>query len=185
MSCQHTCMLLLTLILNKAQVVDVFPPRHIARPFHHIRSSIACLHPPHPPITRAPAASPPAVRATSFAPAPGPSFSPPLLRPPLLPLHSTANCTASCRAKHTTLPARVRGGPREHQRRARSDDEVPWSPSTIDYRYSVLACDRVDNRYDTRIRVVYQYTSIQRPLSFVPLTPELTIYFCSTASTLL
>jgi hypothetical protein len=54
-------------------VVDVFPPRHSARPFHHIRSSIAYLLPPHPPITLAPAASPPAVRATSFAPSPVPS----------------------------------------------------------------------------------------------------------------
>jgi hypothetical protein len=53
--------------------VDVYSPRHKARPFHHIRSSIACLHPPRPPITLAPAALPPAARATSFAPSPVPS----------------------------------------------------------------------------------------------------------------
>ena len=47
--------------------VDVSSPRHSARPFHHTRSSIARLLPPHPPITQAPAALPPAVRATSFA----------------------------------------------------------------------------------------------------------------------
>jgi hypothetical protein len=96
--------------------VDVYPPRHSARPFHHIRSSIACLHPPHPPITLAPAALPPAVRATSFAPFPRPLVPPPLLLssdrlrpfprslvPPSLlllcallcvPLHSIAYCTA-------------------------------------------------------------------------------------------
>jgi hypothetical protein len=53
--------------------VGVYSPRHSARPFHHIRSSIACLHPPHPPVTPAPAALPQAVRATSFAPSPVPS----------------------------------------------------------------------------------------------------------------
>ena len=96
--------------------VDVYPPRHSARPFHHIRSSIACLHPSHPPITLAPAALPPAVRATSFAPFPRPLVPPPLLLssdllrpfprslvPPSLlllcallcvPLHSIAYCTA-------------------------------------------------------------------------------------------
>jgi hypothetical protein len=47
----------------------------------------------------------------------------------------------------------------------------------------MYVCGRVDNRYDARIRVVYQYTSVLRFLSFVPLTPELTIYLCSTAST--
>jgi hypothetical protein len=53
--------------------VDVPPPRHSARPFHHTRSSIACLHPLRSPITQAPAALPPAVRATSFARSPVPS----------------------------------------------------------------------------------------------------------------
>jgi hypothetical protein len=60
--------------------VDVYSPRHSARPFHHTRSSIARLHPPHPPITLAPSPRPPFPR---------PSFSPPLLRPSLLPLHVT------------------------------------------------------------------------------------------------
>jgi hypothetical protein len=109
-------------------------------------------------------------------PFPRPSSSPPLLRPSLLPLHSMPYCTASCVVWCAMLPARVRSGPREHQRRARSDDEVPWSPSSIDYRRSVLVCDRKDNRYNTRVRVVYQHTSILRFLSFVPLTPELTTH---------
>jgi hypothetical protein len=60
-------------VLNLGIYVDVYSPRHSARPFHQIRSSIACLHPPHPPITLAPAASPPPARATSFAPSPVPS----------------------------------------------------------------------------------------------------------------
>ena len=63
------CKLVATYLLT-----DVFPPRHSARPFHHTRPSIACLLPPHPPITQAPAASPPTVRATSFVPSPVPSF---------------------------------------------------------------------------------------------------------------
>jgi hypothetical protein len=62
---------------------DVFPPRHSTRPFHHTRSSIACPHPPHPPITQAPAAAlPPPARATSFAPSP----VPPSLLPSCAPL---------------------------------------------------------------------------------------------------
>jgi hypothetical protein len=61
----------------------------------------------------------------------------------------------------------------------------PGVPSAIDYQHSVLVCDRVDNRHDARIRVVYQRTSIQRLLCFAPLTPELTTYLCSTAPTLL
>jgi hypothetical protein len=65
--------------------VYVFPPRHSARPFHHIRSSIARLHPPHPPITQAPDALPPAARATSFAPSPGPSSLLPSSSPPAPP----------------------------------------------------------------------------------------------------
>jgi hypothetical protein len=47
------------------------------------------------------------------------------------------------------LPARVRSGPRKHQRRARSD-EVSGSTSSIDYRYYIiLDYDRIDIRYDT------------------------------------
>ena len=42
-------------------------------------SSIACLLPPHLPITLAPAASSPVARATSFAPSPVPSSLPSLL----------------------------------------------------------------------------------------------------------
>jgi hypothetical protein len=51
-------------------LVDAFPPRHSGRPFH----LVACLLPPHPPITQAPATLPPAVRATSFALSPVPSL---------------------------------------------------------------------------------------------------------------
>jgi hypothetical protein len=110
-------------------LVDVFPPRHSARPFHHTRSSIACLHPPHPPITQAPAALPPASERlpSPLPPFPRPSFSPPLRRPPLLP----------CVVQWTMiniLPARVLSGPREHQRRARSGD-VSGSTGSIVCRY--------------------------------------------------
>jgi hypothetical protein len=40
--------------------------------------------------------------------------------------HVIACYASSCIAWCAMLPARVRSGPRKHQRRARSD-EVPWS----------------------------------------------------------
>ena len=131
-------------------------PRATAQdcPFRYIRSSIACLHPPHPPIILAPAASPPAARATSFAPSPVPSSL--LLSSSPAPLsaspawHAALCCLLCSVVHHGMLPARVRSGPREHQRRARSDDDAPWSPSSVDYRYSVLVCDRIDNWHNTR-----------------------------------
>jgi hypothetical protein len=96
--------------------VDVFPPRHSVRPFHHIRSSTARLLPPHPPITlrqlllphhqqseRLPSPLPPFPRPSfspplerppsSLPPFPRPSFSPPLLRPSL---RSPAQHSALC-----------------------------------------------------------------------------------------
>jgi hypothetical protein len=62
-----------TVCTARYTVVCVFPPRHSARPFHHICSSTACLLPPRPPVTQALAALPPAVRTTSFALSPVPS----------------------------------------------------------------------------------------------------------------
>jgi hypothetical protein len=54
-------------------VSAVFPPRHSARPFHHTRPPIERPLPPHSPITQAPVAFPPTLRATSFARSPAPS----------------------------------------------------------------------------------------------------------------
>jgi hypothetical protein len=136
--------------------VDVYSPRHSARPFHHIRSSTACLHPPHPPIALAPAALPPAARATSFAPSPVPlslllSSSPvPLSAAPAW--HAVLHCLLHNVVRYTAsaCPQRPEGAPATSpKRRARSDDEVPWSPSSVDCRHSVLVCDRIDNRHNT------------------------------------
>jgi hypothetical protein len=131
-----------------------------------------CEPPPHPPIPLAPAALTPAVRATSPVPSsPRPSFSPPLLRPSLLPLHSMPYCTASLYSvvyyTARACPQRPEGAPATSPKRRRS----PLGSSV-----PVLVCDRIDNWYNTRIRVVYQYTSILRFLSFVPPTPELILY---------
>jgi hypothetical protein len=162
--------------------VDVLPLRHSARPFHHTRSSIARLLPSHPPITQAPVALPPAVRANSFAPSPVPSSlllssSP---APPLLLLHSIAHYTDSYTAQCTMLPARVRSNPREHQRRARSD-EVSGSAISIVYRYDTRFLNMIGQIFDT----TNLGSEVGRRSCFVPLTPELTMYLCSTASTLL
>jgi hypothetical protein len=81
--------------------VDVFPPRHSARPFHHICSSIACLLPPHSPTVSTKLLLP-YHRQSEWPLSPFPPFPRPsslllscllyscLLRPPLLPLHSIA-----------------------------------------------------------------------------------------------
>jgi hypothetical protein len=74
--------------------VDVFPPRHSARPFHHTRSSIACLHPPHPPITitQAPAALP----LTTSSPSDFLRPFPRSLVPPSLLLSCAPLCLCHC-----------------------------------------------------------------------------------------
>jgi hypothetical protein len=99
--------------------VDVYSPRHSARPFHHIRSSTACFHSPHPPITLAPAALPPAARATSFAPSPVPSSlllssSPTPLS--AAPAQHAVLCCLLCGAVHCAAracPQRPEGAPAE------------------------------------------------------------------------
>jgi hypothetical protein len=133
---------------KEAPLVGVYSPRQLrtfpAHPFLHsmppstsssYHPSSCCLATSHKQSERLPSPRPPFPR---------PSFSPPLLRPSLLPLHSMPCCTTSCIVQCAMVSARVRSGPREHQRRARSDDEVPWSPSSVDYRHSALACDRID-----------------------------------------
>jgi hypothetical protein len=69
---------------------NALPPRHSARPFHRIRSSM----PPHPPITQAPDALPPTARATSFALSPVPSS---------LLLSSSPAPPSTALAKHSAL----------------------------------------------------------------------------------
>jgi hypothetical protein len=78
---------------------------------------------------------------SSILPSPLPSFSPPLLCPSLLLLHSTAYYAGSCTAQRTMLFARIRSGPRNHQRRARSDD-ASWStaPVPTQIQYSTVDC---------------------------------------------
>ena len=118
---------------------------------------------PVPPFPR-PSFSPPLERPPSpLPPFPRPSFSPPLLRPLLPSSHSIAHYTSSCIAQCTALPARVRSGPRKRKRRA----EATKSPEV-----------------PIIVTMLLEYTSILRFLSFVPLTPELTIYSYSTASIL-
>jgi hypothetical protein len=128
--------------------VDVFPLRHSARPFHHTRPSIACLHPPHPPtvppklLLLLPYHQQPERLPSPRPPFPRPPFSPPLLRPPLLPLHSIAHSVLYCllcSVAHYTArpcPRRPEGTPAMSPERRRSPLESQY------YRLPVLGTFR-------------------------------------------
>jgi hypothetical protein len=119
----------------RGQFCWCLPPAPQRKTYPSHPPSIARLLPPRPPTTQAPVALPPAARATSFAlsPAPVALLLPPLLRPPLLPLHSTAcyasPCIAQCTTQHCLRePAAARGSTSD-------EPEATASPGVLCHYY--------------------------------------------------